>query len=149
MNSKINSQIELQVIQLEKDLPPPCYMSRGAVGMDLYAAKKVHLVSGKIKLISAGIKVAVPFGYELQIRPRSGLAVRGIGIVNSPGTIDNDYRGEIKICLINHSKSPITINKGDRIAQAILSPVVRARIKCVSILDSTVRGEGGFGHTGR
>lgn len=149
MNSKINSQVELQVVQLEKDLPLPCYMSRGAVGMDLYAAKKVHLVSGKIKLIPAGIKVAVPFGYELQIRSRSGLAVRGIGIVNSPGTIDNDYRGEIKICLINHSKSPITINKGDRIAQAILSPVVRARIKCVDILDSTLRGEGGFGHTGR
>jgi len=145
----MTKEIELHVVQMDRDLPLPCYMSEGAVGMDLYAAKKVNLTPGEIRLVPTGIKVAVPSGYELQIRPRSGLATRGIGIVNSPGTIDNDYRGEIKVCLINFSRQPFLINKGDRIAQAVLSPVVRARIKTVKSLTPTYRGEGGFGHTGR
>lgn len=145
----MRDRVELEVVRLKKDLPLPSYMSEGAVGMDLYAAEKVHLAPGQIKLVSTGIKVKVPYGYELQIRPRSGLATRGIGIPNSPGTVDNDYRGEIKVCLINFGKDPFTINKGDRIAQAVVSPVVRAKIKCVDSLNSTIRGEGGFGHTGR
>ena len=145
----MDRQVELQIVKLEKTLPSPCYMSEGAVGMDLYAAREECLAPGEIKLISTGIKVAIPSGYELQIRPRSGLATKGIGIVNSPGTVDNDYRGEIKVCLINHGRCPFVIDKGDRIAQAVLSPVARARIRCVDVLDLTSRGEGGFGHTGR
>lgn len=145
----MSENVELQVVRLEKDLPLPGYMSEGAAGMDLYAAKKTHLAPGSIKLVPTGIKVAVPSGYELQVRPRSGLAVRGIGIVNSPGTVDSDYRGEIKVLLINFGRRPFLINKGDRIAQAILTPVARARIKDVDFLDVTFRGEGGFGHTGR
>ena len=145
----MDRQVELQIAKLEKTLPSPCYMSEGAVGMDLYAAREGCLAPGEIKLIATGIKVAIPPGYELQIRPRSGLATKGIGIVNSPGTVDNDYRGEIKVCLINHGRCPFAIDKGDRIAQAVLSPVARARIRCVDVLDLTSRGEGGFGHTGR
>jgi len=145
----MRERVELKVVKLKKELPSPSYMSEGAVGIDLYAAERVCLAPGEIKLVPTGIKVAVPEGYELQIRPRSGLATRGIGIPNSPGTVDNDYRGEIKVCLINFGKNPFTINKADRIAQAVLAPVARARIKCVDFLDSTHRGEGGFGHTGR
>ena len=145
----MDREIELQIAKLEKTLPSPCYMSEGAVGMDLYAAREGCLAPGEIKLVPTGIKVAIPPGYELQIRPRSGLATKGIGIVNSPGTVDNDYRGEIKVCLINHGRCPFAIGKGDRIAQAVLSPVARARIRCVDVLDVTTRGEGGFGHTGR
>lgn len=142
-------EVELQVVQLNKDLPLPGYMSEGAVGVDLYAAQEANLFPGEIKLISTGIKVAVPSGYELQIRPRSGLATQGIGIVNSPGTVDSDYRGEVKVCLINMGKKEFFIDRKDRIAQAVLSPVVRAKIKNVSHLNKTARGEGGFGHTGR
>lgn len=145
----MSENVELRVVLLEEDLPLPRYMSEGAAGMDLYAAKKIHLAPGSIKLVPTGIKVAVPSGYELQVRPRSSLAARGIGIANSPGTVDNDYRGEVKVPLINFSEHPFLVNKGDRVAQAILAPVVRARIKNVSSVDSTIRGEGGFGHTGR
>jgi len=145
----MKGKVELKIVLLDKKLPPPQYMTPGAVGMDLCAAKSVSLTPGEIQLIPTGIKVAVPEGYELQIRPRSGLAIQGLGMVNSPGTIDNDYRGEIKICLINLGKSTFVIKKGERIAQAVLSPVVRARIRCVDYLDSTSRGKGGFGHTGK
>jgi len=145
----MDKEIELKIVLLDKTLPPPCYMTQGAVGMDLFAAESICLDPGEIKLLPTGIKVAVPAGYELQIRPRSGLAVQGIGIVNSPGTVDSDYRGEIKVCLINFSKNPFWIKRGDRIAQAVVSPVIQAKIKCVDSLDSTLRGEGGFGHTGR
>lgn len=142
-------EVELKVILLDKELPLPQYMTPGAAGMDLYAARSVHLAPGQIELVPTGIKVAVPQGYELQIRPRSGLATQGLGMINSPGTIDNDYRGEIKVCLINLGKNIFKIKKGDRIAQAVLSPIARARIKCVESLNSTLRGEGGFGHTGK
>ncbi len=145
----MNKEVELKILQIDKTLPAPAYMSRGAVGMDLYSAKTSYLEPGKIELFPTGIKVAVPNGYELQIRPRSSLALQGIGIVNSPGTIDNDYRGEIKVCLINFGKQPFLIRRGDRIAQAVLSPVVRPKIRFVDSLDPTARGEGGFGHTGR
>ena len=142
-------RVELKVVVMDKEIPLPRYMTHGAAGMDLFAAESVSLAPGEIKLISTGIKVAVPVGYELQIRPRSGLATNGVAIVNSPGTVDSDYRGEVKVCLINLGKTVFEIKKGDRIAQAVVSPVVQVKIKRVEYLDETLRGEGGFGHTGK
>lgn len=142
-------KVELRIVLLDKELPLPRYMTPGSAGMDIFAAESISLAPGEIKLISTGIKVAVPRGYELQIRPRSGLATNGITIVNSPGTVDSDYRGEVKVCLINLGKTSYEIKKGDRIAQAVVSPVIQAKIKCVEYLDETLRGEGGFGHTGK
>jgi len=119
--------------------------------MDIRASvkKAVVLNSGEIRLIPTGLAVSVPLGYEAQIRPRSGLALEhGIGMVNSPGTIDSDYRGEIGIIVINWGQRPFTIRRGDRIAQMIITRVYRADIMEVEVLDSTQRGEGGFGHSG-
>lgn len=133
------------------DLPLPSYQSVSAAGMDIAAAvaAQMILVPGQIILIPTGFAVAIPTGYELQIRPRSGLAIRhGITIVNSPGTIDADYRGEVRIGLINLGSQPFTINRGDRIAQMVLAPVIRAELKVVRELDETARADGGFGHTG-
>jgi len=135
-----------------KDLSLPSYQSELASGMDVAAAveEPVTLEPGDIKLIPSGFAVALPPAYELQARPRSGLAVKhGITIVNSPGTIDADYRGEIKIGLVNLSRESYTINRGDRVAQLILAPVCHARLKVVDSLEQTKRGAGGFGHTGK
>lgn len=134
-----------------EDLPLPKYMSQSASGMDLYAAvdNQTTLERNEIKLISAGISIALPFGYEAQVRPRSGLALKnGITIVNSPGTIDSDYRGEIGIILCNQGTNSFVIERGMRIAQLVVQPVVRAELEEVKELDETHRGEGGFGHTG-
>jgi dUTP pyrophosphatase len=133
------------------DLVLPAYQSASAAGMDIAAAvdMPLHLKPGQIALVPTGFAVAIPDGYELQIRPRSGLAIRhGITIINSPGTIDADYRGEVRIGLINLSCEPFLVNRGDRIAQMILAPVVRARFEVVAQLESTKRAAGGFGHTG-
>ena len=134
------------------DLPLPSYATDGAAGMDLYAAVReaVTLQPGERLAISTGIRIALPPGYEAQVRPRSGLALRdGIGMVNSPGTIDSDYRGVIKAILINHGQVPVTISRGERIAQMVVAPVVRVEWKEEIELPDTPRGEGGFGHTGR
>ena len=133
------------------DLPLPCYESKGSSGMDIRACVKepIKLQPGQIKLIPTGLAISIPSGYEAQIRPRSGLALKhGIGLVNSPGTIDSDYRGEIGIIMINWGESPFTIRRGDRIAQMIISKVCRADIVEAEMLDDTLRGEGGFGHSG-
>ncbi len=133
------------------DLPLPVYMSSGSSGMDLYADvdADVPIEPGQIKMISAGIYISLPQGFEAQIRPRSGLAIKhGIGIVNSPGTIDADYRGLINIILINFGNSPYIIKRGARVAQMIINKVTQAEIEVVSSLDATVRNTGGFGHTG-
>ena len=135
----------------DADLPVPRYMTAGAAGMDICAAVTgdTVLAPGDIELVPTGLVIALPAGYEAQIRPRSGLAVKhGIGIINSPGTIDADYRGEIKIALINLGKSPVTIHRGDRIAQMIINAVCQVRLKVVASLDETGRNSGGFGHTG-
>ena len=135
-----------------KDLSLPSYQSEFASGMDVAAAveEPVTLEPGDIKLVPSGFAVALPPAHELQVRPRSGLAIKhGIAIVNAPGTVDADYRGEIKIGLVNLSREPYTINRGDRIAQLILSPVCHARFKVVDSLEQTKRGAGGFGHTGK
>jgi dUTP pyrophosphatase len=135
----------------EHDLHLPRYESVGAAGMDVEAAVRGELViePRETALVPTGFAVAVPIGYELQVRPRSGLAVKyGMTILNSPGTIDSDYRGEVKIALINLGTKPYVIHRGDRIAQLVLAPVTRARLVVVTVLDQTVRAAGGFGHTG-
>ncbi len=129
----------------------PRYMTDGASGMDLFASleKEVTLAPGQRELIPTGISVAIPDGFEGQVRPRSGLAIRsGIGVVNGPGTIDADYRGEIGVVLINFGREPFTVRDGDRIAQMVISRVFRAVWEEVDELPSTGRQGGGFGHTG-
>ena len=135
-----------------KDLPLPKYHSAHASGMDLVAAvdEPLTLAPGAIALIPTGLRIAVPPGFEAQIRPRSGLALKhGITVMNTPGTIDADYRGEVKIILGNLSSTPFVINRGERICQMVLAPVVQAKLEVVAELDTTARGDGGFGHTGR
>ena len=127
----------------------PEYATPGASGMDIVAAEDVILAPGGRHAVATGLSLAVPHGYELQVRPRSGLALRyGITVPNTPGTIDSDYRGELKVILINHGGEPYEIRRGDRIAQLVLSPVVRASWLKVDELETTARGEGGFGSTG-
>jgi dUTP pyrophosphatase len=139
------------VPELERDLQLPSYESAGAAGMDVRAAVRVELViePGAIALVPTGFAVSLPTGYELQVRPRSGLAVKyGLTLVNSPGTIDSDYRGEVKIALINLGRNPFIVHRGDRIAQLVLAPVTRAKLDEVATLDPTARAAGGFGHSG-
>ncbi|OUI79367.1 deoxyuridine 5'-triphosphate nucleotidohydrolase [Commensalibacter intestini] len=134
-----------------KDLPLPSYATAGAAGMDLLAAvdEPITLLSNERILIPTGLQIALPAGYELQIRPRSGLALKhGIIVPNSPGTIDEDYRGEIKVIILNTGKDAFFIERGMRIAQAVLAPVVRGVWQETDILDDTERSGGGFGSTG-
>lgn len=136
----------------DSDIPLPRYMTSHSVGMDLCAAITQDLVlnKGERTLIPTGFAVALPQGFEAQIRPRSGLAVKhGISLINSPGTIDSDYRGEIKVALINLGSSPYTFRRGDRIAQMVIKKVYFAQLDIVTELDQTQRNEGGFGHTGK
>jgi dUTP pyrophosphatase len=133
-----------------EDLPLPCYMTDGSSGMDVYAAidGQIILRPGEIRLIPGGIFLSIPPGYEAQVRPRSGLALKhGIGILNSPGTIDSDYRGEVGIILFNYGQDPFIVNRGESIAQLVFSRVVRADLIAKENLDTTKRGSGGFGHT--
>lgn len=146
-------QIRIQVMRVDgnQDLDLPAYGSEGASGMDLRAAvqDRVILAPGGFRLIPTGLAVCIPPGYEVQIRPRSGLALKhGIGMVNSPGTIDSDYRGEIGVILVNWGDRAFTISRGDRIAQMVVARVYRAVLAEVENLEETARGEGGFGHTG-
>ena len=135
-----------------EDLPTPKYMTSGAAGMDIYAAvdDNVVLKPNERKLISAGICLEIPKGYEAQVRPRSGLAINhGITLLNTPGTIDWDYRGEIKVILINLGDEDFHIQRGDRIAQLVINKVEIPLIEVVELIDSTDRGTGGFGSTGK
>jgi len=134
------------------DLPGPAYATAGASGMDLSAdvAGEVTIRPGEIRLISAGIYLSIPDGYEAEIRPRSGLALKhGISLVNTPGTIDSDYRGLVRLIMINHGNEPFVIRRGDRVAQMVIKEVVKADVEIVDSLDETARSHGGFGHTGR
>jgi len=136
----------------DADIPLPRYMTLQSAGMDIYAAVKKDIVleKGEIALIPTGFAIAIPKGFEAQIRPRSGLAVKhGIGLINSPGTIDSDYRGEVMIPAINLGTKKYTLKRGDRIAQMLIKRVYHARIEVVEQLDTTVRNTGGFGHTGK
>ena len=145
-------RIALQVLPHGADLPLPAYATQGSAGMDLRAAlgDDVVLVPGARGLIPTGIAIALPVGYEAQVRPRSGLAVKhGITMLNSPGTIDSDYRGEIKVIVINHGSEPFAIKRGERIAQLLIAAVERAEWQITDSLEATERADGGFGHTGK
>ena len=145
-------KVKILLEKITKNATIPRYMSKKASGMDLYAcvSKKVILRSFERKLIPTGIRISIPRGYEVQIRPRSGLAWEyGVGVLNSPGTVDSDYRGEVKVILINLGKSPFVIKPNDRIAQMVLNKVEQIDLKVVKSLENTERGCGGFGHTGR
>lgn len=127
----------------------PAYATPGAAGMDILAAEAVTLEPGSRHAVASGFAVAIPDGYEIQVRPRSGLALKhGISVPNTPGTIDSDYRGELKVILINHGDAAFAIARGDRVAQLVLAPVTRAAWAEVDELDDTARGAGGFGSTG-
>ncbi|RPF46887.1 dUTP pyrophosphatase [Thermodesulfitimonas autotrophica] len=147
------AEVEVPVRRLPgaDDLPLPAYATPGAAGVDLYAAvtEPVTLLPGERLLVPTGISLALPEGYEAQVRPRSGLALKyGVTLLNTPGTIDADYRGEIKVIVINLGREPFVIRRGDRIAQLVVQPVSRIKWREVTRLDATARGAGGFGHTG-
>lgn len=134
-----------------EDIPVPRYLTTGSAGMDLCAAvdEPVEILPGEIKFIRTGLKISLPAGIEAQIRPRSGLALKhGISLVNTPGTVDADYRGEIGLIMINFGKHPFTVNRGDRVAQMVLNQVVQGELIEVECLEETERSSGGFGHTG-
>ncbi len=134
------------------DIPLPYYATEGSAGMDVRAAIESDIIieSGEVKLIPTNLMVEIPIGYEIQVRPRSGLALKqGIGLLNSPGTIDSDYRGEIGIIMSNFSKENFVVKRGNRIAQFVLSKVYQAELEETSELAESIRGNGGFGHTGK
>lgn len=143
--------VKIKRLNHGNDLPMPAYASKGASGMDLRACVEgtIRLAPGDIRLIPTGLALAIPHGYEAQIRPRSGLALHhGIGMLNAPGTIDSDYRGEVGIILVNGGGKPFEIRRGDRIAQMVIAKVYQARLMVVEDLEATERGSGGFGHSG-
>jgi len=152
----MTQEIEKIEVKIEKekgceDLPLPKAASQHSSGIDLFSAenKSIGIKKGEIKLISTGIKIALPIGFEAQIRPRSGLAYRyGITVLNTPGTIDSDYRGVIKVILINHGEDEFIVNRGDRIAQLVIQKIFHPFLIETDELDNTKRGIGGFGHTG-
>ena len=152
----MNSAVKLEVLQLPNGagLALPAYQSALAAGLDLLAAvpedAPVVLTPGKYALVPTGLSIALPPGYEAQVRPRSGLAAKhGVTVLNAPGTVDADYRGEIGVPLINHGDVPFTIRRGERIAQMVIASVVQAELIPVTTLSATARGSGGFGSTGR
>jgi len=147
----VSSAVGVQVQRLphSEGLPLPAYATSGAAGMDVVSAEDVTLAPGARHAVATGLAVAIPVGYEIQVRPRSGLALKhGITVPNTPGTIDSDYRGELKVILINLGDEPFAIARGDRVAQLVLAPVVQAAWNEVATLDATERGAGGFGSTG-
>ena len=144
--------VKILVQKFDKNIKLPVYKTSGSSGMDLmaYIKNKITINPSKVVIVSTGISVAIPKNYEIQIRPRSGLAAtKGVSVLNTPGTIDSDYRGEIKIILINLSKKSFIVKSGDRVAQMILCPIAKGKLKEVKNLPKTVRGKGGFGSTGK
>jgi len=150
------SAVKVEVLQLPHGagLPLPAYQTAHAAGLDLLAAvaedAPVVLEPGRYAMVPTGLSIALPDGFEAQVRPRSGLAAKhGVTVLNAPGTIDADYRGEVAVLLINHGSGPFTIRRSERIAQLIIAPVAQAELVPVNVLSSTERGAGGFGSTGR
>jgi dUTP pyrophosphatase len=144
--------IEIKLFRLPhgEGLPLPCYASEDAVGLDVAAAEELTLQPGQRQAVATGFAIEIPRGYEVQVRPRSGLAMKhGITCLNTPGTIDSDYRGEVKVILVNLGQEPFDIRRGERIAQLVPAPVLRADFVEASELSDTQRGSGGFGSTGR
>ncbi|CDO35647.1 MULTISPECIES: dUTP diphosphatase [Novosphingobium] len=149
MHSPTNVPVPIKVLPHGEGLPLPAYATSGAAGMDVVSAEDVTIAPGARHAVATGIAVAIPQGFEIQVRPRSGLALKhGITVANAPGTVDSDYRGEVKAILINHGNAPFEIRRGDRVAQLVLAPVTLASWLPVEELDETERGEGGFGSTG-
>ncbi len=149
MPSENSVPVAIKRLPHGEGLDLPAYATEGAAGMDVLAAEEVTLAPGARHAVATGLTVAIPPGFEIQVRPRSGLALKhGISVPNTPGTIDSDYRGELKVILINHGADEFAIRCGDRIAQLVLAPVTQARWLEVDSLDETARGEGGFGSTG-
>lgn len=151
---KSPQEIKVRISRVDgsrSDIPLPAYATPDASGMDIHAAVEgeIRIGKGETALIPSGFRIEIPSGYEAQVRPRSGLAIKhGIGILNAPGTIDADYRGELKVIITNFGTEAFVVRRGDRIAQLVFAPVVRARWEEVSGVDRTERGSGGFGHTG-
>ncbi len=142
--------IALRRLPHGEGLTLPAYATAGAAGMDVVAAEDVTLAPGERRAVATGFAIAIPEGYEVQVRPRSGLALKhGVTCLNTPGTIDEDYRGEVKVILANLGQAPFEVRRGERIAQLVPAPVLRATLIEVDVLDATDRGEGGFGSTGR
>ena len=142
--------IRLKRLAHGEGLPLPSYGSEHAAGLDVVAAESLTLAPGQRHAVATGFAIAIPHGWEVQVRPRSGLALKnGISVLNTPGTIDSDYRGEVKVILANLGSEPFQVVRGERIAQLVPSPVQRARFEEVDDLDDTARGAGGFGSTGR
>ena len=155
MQRRINRAISIRVLRLPhgEGLPLPAYQTDGAAGLDLVAAvgekKPVRLAAGARALIPTGLVLEIARGYEAQVRPRSGLALRhGITVLNAPGTIDSDYRGEVQVILVNLGQEPFDVKRGERIAQLVIAPVARAKLAVATVVSETCRGEGGFGSTG-
>jgi len=149
MHSPNSVPVPIKRLPHFEGLELPAYATDGAAGMDVLAAEDVMLNPGARHAVATGLAVAIPEGFEIQVRPRSGLALKhGISVPNTPGTIDSDYRGELKVILINHGTSGFEVKRGDRIAQLVLAPVTQASWLPVDELDETSRGEGGFGSTG-
>jgi dUTP pyrophosphatase len=143
-------EIQLQRLPHGEGLPAPSYASAGAAGLDVVAAEDFSLAPGQRHAVATGFAIAIPEGYEVQVRPRSGLALKhGITCLNTPGTIDHDYRGEVKVILANLSAEPFEVRRGERIAQLVPAPVTKAHFHEVAVLGETGRGAGGFGSTGR
>ncbi len=148
----MTDRVAVQVKRLPhgEGLDLPAYATAGAAGMDVLSAEDVTLSPGMRHAVATGLSMAIPDGYEIQVRPRSGLAFKyGITVPNTPGTIDSDYRGELKVLLINHGTEDFVITRGERVAQLVLAPVTQALWQEVETLDDTARGSGGFGSTGR
>lgn len=142
--------MRIEVKKLSADAQIPAYQTAGAAGFDLHANEELILHPGEREMVGTGLAFAIQEGYEVQVRPRSGLAAKhGITCLNSPGTVDSDYRGEIKVILINHGQEPFSIKKGDRIAQGVIKQVVQAVFEEKEELSETLRGTGGFGSTGK
>lgn len=142
-------RVEVRVLPHGEGLSLPAYATTGAAGMDVLSAEDIDLAPATRHAVATGLALAIPPGFEIQVRPRSGLALKhGISVPNTPGTIDSDYRGELKVILINHGSEVFAVRRGDRIAQLVLAPVVRASWALVDELDDTARGTGGFGSTG-
>ncbi len=149
MPSRNDVPVRVKRLPHGEGLDLPAYATSGAAGMDVLSAEDVVLEPGMRHPVATGLSLAIPDGYEIQVRPRSGLALKhGVSVPNTPGTIDSDYRGEIKVIMINFSDTPFAIHRGDRVAQLVLAPVTRAAWDEVEELDATDRGEGGFGSTG-
>ncbi|MYL97587.1 dUTP diphosphatase [Novosphingobium sp. FGD1] len=149
MHSPAEVPVMVKVLPHGEGLDLPAYATAGAAGMDVVSAEDVTLARGARHAVATGLSLAIPAGFEIQVRPRSGLALKhGISVPNAPGTIDSDYRGELKVILINHGEEPFAIRRGDRVAQLVLAPVTRASWLTVDELEATERGEGGFGSTG-